>query len=552
MNKYFAIIIGLVLQGCSLGNFDKYKDFIIPVNSSIPVGSMELGDELFLNQIPEENLTDDDIITTTQEFDIDILSASDINNLLVFPDQDISFNIDVPFAAPMKNSSSATGSNIVTIPIDMDPIVVRIAFADGTTISNIELAIAKFLLSSTGTSPHIDLSDVTITIPEIVKHDDTLLKIKIGDDKTRYHHTITLNETGDITIIVSGNISVDVSALPVDNTIPLSLQFKIITAALSNAEGFFGRHVLPTTAHKIIIATETFNFLATVEDFYLSNPSFITNIKTSIDMPVLLVLNYFKINGVEVDIHRNAYGLDRFLIANSLESNFNIGNESFYNDLLSNYISRDEFEVEMSFTPIVNPTQEELYTDKVVVSKKNTINLSKTELTGAVVFKIPIEGYIKNFQYDHSLNFELNIQQEEIVKEVSLVVMAENYFPMDISLDLYAENEFGKVELLQKDLIRIASSLNNVNPKSGLMKPSIIDENNFKIITLDAADAVLLFSASKLIFRIKAISKDAADNRYIALYRGSKLKFSMSVGVKAELSTDFENDYANTFSSESK
>ncbi len=537
MNKFLSFLLSVyVLVGCSISDLDKYSDVKIPIDTSIPLGYTELNDDMFLDQVPDSLLTDDAVVTISQSSDLELLPQGAMDKILVIADQSLDFDVITPM--PSTRSSISGYTSFTSVPVVVAPKNVNIALGSGVSLSQAKLSSGVFSVSAVGLSAGISVDDVVVTVPEIVDLSGSPLVVYFNKPLDITGYTLSPAANGDITLNLDGVLAVESSLLPgfIGTDFIFDAKFSMTNIGIESAEGFFGRQELDPIVEILDVDKAALDFFDTIKEFYLSSPSLSTNVKTNIGIPILVVFNSIKVNGEMVELKKNTYGVDRILVTKDKESVFNIDNSSFVDRTLSDLITKDLSSIEISLSTIINPVQAELYNNDIIISKENVFSSTTGKANGLLKFNLPIMGRFKGLTYDQSFDLDLGLEQDQkdAIDELALAVLAENYFPFDITLDLYTEDKVGNATLLLENFINIPSSLNNVDPKIGVAEPGVIDESNYTINSIIGNDIKELFDASKLLFKINANSKGIDQKEIISLYKGSRLKLSITAGIKGE------------------
>ena len=534
---------------------EDYEDLSIEIDTSLPLGDLTIDEgKLFeLASVGEGGFVYvDDVITFQGESgDISFVNSKDLEEVLEI-ESNISFTENKILDITQLTQLSRFG--VVNIEIPEETKILDLELNSGVKIDEAALSngtLSVFVQPIDG----VDVSNLVFTINELVLDKNPIVT---SSNSGAQPTVIDLNgyklkpsEGGRaISIKYNGFISIDKSIVsPTLTQIPLNISVKMEGADVFEAKGFFGRQEFTPIVQDVDLGDNSSSeFFDYIDEFSIANPSISMEVISDVNIPILVridnIYSVSTINGRRVRkemILQDEFNKNRFLI-DSKNNTILINNSIFEgNNVLSAAITKNLTGLEVNITPVVNPTVEQdgIPTEGDGINEFNVNN----SVVGELVYSIPLSGSFKNINITDTLSMDAGSSDYDI-NEISLAILAENTFPLDIALSLYAIDDHGMIAELTKESIEIPSVVENLKPGAGVViNPGIVDVNNVKIITLDEIASKQFMEAKDILFKINASSMNPNDlptMPTISFYRNSSLKMKMVLGVKGEI--QFESD----------
>lgn len=554
MIKKLLLLSTIILLNSCIKTED-YKDLSININTSLPLGDLTISEKkLFeLASVGEGGFVYVNDIITFQgnSTNINFINSDDLKEVLKIK-SDLNFTKDKNIDITNIYLTQRAGMTTVEIPkeandldLELDPGVE----IDEALLSNGILSI--FVEPVVG----VDFSDLIFTINNFNLDGNPITTASNQGDQPKEidlsGYNLTPNNRGQsVSIQYEGAITIDNSAIDLTLTsVPLRMNVKMMNIEVQEAKGFFGRQEFSPVIQDIDLGdNSSSDFFEYIDDFSIANPSISMAITSDVNIPILVridkIYSLSTINGTVVEKElrlKNQFNKNRFLI-DSENNKIVIDNSIFEgNSVLSGAITKNLNGLKVNITPIANPT---VSLDGIPESnqKVNEFNVNNT-VNGDLIYSIPLSGYFKDINITDTLSMDIG-SDEYNINEVSFAILAENTFPLDISLSLYSLDSNGTLVELSHDKIEIPSVVENNNPSSGSIVPGVVNKDNVTIITLDEMASDRFVNAEKILFKINASSmnpNDLAVMPTINFYKNSYLKMKMILGVKGDIEFNSED-----------
>ena len=546
IRKLLLLSTIILLNSCIKS--EDYEDLSIDINTSLPLGDFTINeDKLFeLASVGEGGFTYVNDVITFQgnSGNISFIDSNDLKNVLKI-ESNINFSKSTAITIPHVPALEVT---TVTLDVAESNNELDLVLSNGVKIDEALLSngvLTVFVQPVNG----VDFSNLIFTIDNF-SYDGVPLQTatnsgnKPTEISLRDYKLAPSNGGREVSIKYQGSITVDMTQVdPTITEIPLDISVKMVDLAVREAKGFFGRQEFAQISQNVDLGdNSSSDFFEYIDEFSIADPSISMDIKTNINIPILVRIdNIYAISKVDGIVSKkelllkDEFNKNRFII-DAANDEILINNSIFDgNNLLSSVITKDLTGLEVNITPIVNPTVEQ----DGIPNQSDVVNEFNIEdnVSGDLVYSIPLSGYFKNINITDTLTMDISSSEYDI-NEVSFAILAENTFPLDISLSLYTLDKNGEAIALSDDEIMIPSVVKNVNPATETVMPGVVDQQNVKIITLDQKASNRFVEAEDILFKISASSmnpENLATMPTIKFYRNSFLKMKMVLGVKGEI-----------------
>lgn len=525
--KNFLLLMVLPLIGCNTKDIN-LNDVHITPNMSFPFGKVSLSDSSLFSLF---NLGDmlvvnsDDVVEFRVKDDVKIIKTSEIGKLFTTQEQTYPFELMIPSVG-----------DPIEIEVPKEDMYSLFTFYFNTSVGE---RIDKLIF------PNGKLEFKVFTSGNFNKLRGKILQI------TRNGLPIEF-AVGDVITLDKDCVIAPISKDGKDNVVELKLSGKIPPLAqvdgeisirsnsFSYLEGWVGRKSIdPVTTIFRLTDNGFADFAGKAKEIYFADPKFDITIDNQYDLPVMVTIDTLAFDNVIVDL-KPEFNRSKFLIEPLKSTTIRLINSyTISGKGLSNAITKDLKESQISIGCVVNPTEADLGVaySAVNVNKISADNELGAQYDAVIPFDFMIDGVTLSDAIDWDLG-RLNEAKNMKFKEFAIAFSGFNELPFDMQLYPYVtdnnQNDGVKHYLFSEPIV-ISGSTSKLKPNAEGFLPFEFYKQN-RVLRVVSQDKVqVMLESKKLFFEITTSTVDAINRNVVKLYSPSKVGLGINVGLKADI-----------------
>ncbi|MDE7356306.1 MAG: hypothetical protein K2N21_06015 [Rikenellaceae bacterium] len=505
-----AVMLLSLLWSCN--PVDDFKDLSLGVNTSLPVGGIDFSQaSLFELSGVDTNIVRYDpegVMVIVDSIGLDLMNEGQFDEVLSFDFPKVRLDTD-DFIPDISRLSGLDAG----IEIPEKRVVEKLDMPGDERLSKVKLSAGSLRFSDGGA-----LSGLVCKVENVFDVSGNPIEIRAGQVVDLAGCTIKPSDGNSMAFVFSGTVYPSAS---------LGVELSFDNVKIFSARGYFGRKEITPAMTTITIDESINDFLGNVDSIYLADPSITINFKNTFVLPVAVILTSLKADGRDILLD-DGYGKTRFYVGEGVSS-IVIDNSITANGTgISDMLTKDLRTVEFLFSIITNPSYEDLMVSQGTLPEVQENYYDRTcAIDGSLVLAMPLYGVFDNISYSDTYDMDLDLGLD--FKKAQLAITGSNYFPLQLTLDLVGVTVQGQEKPFAMDRIVIPSTENNL-PMS-MATPVVIDQSNYILVELNPEVLNDIANIDKMRFKISASSLDASNRRNVKIYKDSRLKLNLAIGI---------------------
>lgn len=526
-------ILTTIATGCLKS--DMFSDIHIEPNTTIPLGRAVITDSsLFTmaNIYDQLKVNDQDVIYFAVNGNTSIVQSGNLDEILSVPTQSFDFQFNIPPSQPGIIDLPNNLEQLFYMNLHPDEKIDKLVLNSGQIV---------FTLESTGK----DMSDVRCTIPQITKNGQPVTLTP--GEHLQLNPSYVIEPTH--TPIHNNGILVKLSGK--SEYVPqIKGKVEIISSDLNQAVGFFGNKTLTEKTTTLTPGTSDFNdFTNQAKYVYFRDPSIELEVGNQLDIPVMVTINKFQVDGVDVKL-KPTYGNQRYLIAGQTIAKIRIDNSKTVsgNDF-SNAITKSFKSITLGIASTLNPTVQELGSPIYVPEQNNSIN--GTDTLGLVYdVRLPFDCVLEDVKFIQTIDMNLSDMadnKDQNYEQLAMRISGYNQMPLNVALNPYITDDNdpnSTPTYLFSQPVNINATDSKLKPSNPNFLPYVMDVHKATIQVIDKQVIDKLLKAKKLFLNLTTSTRNA-DNTVtreaVKFYSPSELGLDIMIGAQADINITPQN-----------